>query len=312
MLMPFKDPYVSRVVSRMSDPDLLQLIDRAYCKLQDPPTLDYPPNAARLRDLFPTLQGARWAVFETLREYRPHAIIDGAHATSLMDGMRAETSPTGIEILAATEKRGRDENNDRIALHTGIDFAAVIDGMGHGIGPGKAARILAEELLERPHRTNTAAELARARMETELQGKGACFASARLELEINNTWTLDRDRKGDCRVSIIDPLCSVISETEDQSSGPQPTNAVHAYWQMPHENFPPVTNLSPGTIIMLTSDGVHKIVSPREFAETMLRPEMGNVERALEKLSKVLTERGYDNTSIVLMRIPRDPSTGSG
>lgn len=302
------DPYVEHVLRNVPDGDLPDFADRLYAKLTDKPTwpFDAPPHVFRV--FLVGVPGIHAAIESLLAEEAQKIILDGSAAQNYF----ATTTPTGVEIVAATDKGGRsNENEDRVAIHMGTDFSAVIDGIGGYESAGPSATILADALLRRPLQTKHAAVKAQARMQNELGRGGACYACARLTLD-GNTWTLHRDRKGDCRVSTIDPHSfTVFSQTKDESNYGVLSNAVETLREMSTTTPDPLVNIAKGTIVLLTSDGVHKKAAPEECASILARVN-GDLQRAVMEIWQVLAPRMTDHRSIVLMRVPRDPSAGSG
>ncbi len=305
MFTPEEDSYVDTFLKGIPDDDLLDFADRLYAKLSDQPT--WPINATPevLRAFLPGIPGICAAIESLLTEDPQKIILDSS------PGLRhfATKTKTGVEIVAATDKGGRPykENEDRIAIHIGTDFAAVIDGIGGYDTAGRSATILADALLKRPHETARGARRAQERIRRELKRGGACYASARLTREPEGTWTLHRDRKGDCRVSTIDPHSfEITSQTDDEvDEGGILSNAVEALRVMQETPPDPLFDLSKGTIVLLTSDGVHKKVTLEECA-AIIGAAHEDIRKAMEDIWNILTPRMTDHRSIVLMRVPRD------
>lgn len=131
---------------------------------------------------------------------RPSEILDGKGARSLKESMRLYRSLSGHAIVAATDIGDpfcHTENEDRVAIHSGADFAAVIDGISGQWRQGDAVKIanaLGEAFLSEPADALKAVSQAQGTMQSlgVHKGDGACFISGRVIMKEKGEKFLDR------------------------------------------------------------------------------------------------------------------------
>lgn len=215
-------------------------------------------------------------------------ILDGNEAKDLKDSARIYELASGGRVIAGTDNGvGYDHNEDRVVIVRGVkgvNFVAVVDGMGGSENGEGAAKILAQYLSQSPENITSAVDDARSAMERQGIGQGgAVFISARLRVESNEKF-LDIYQSGDAKLIIIKRDGAVSFQSVDQSSAQDLVNqgkllpdqalydssrnytqAVSANDGIQLESYK--KKVETGDMVLLMSDGISDNFTAEEIAE---------------------------------------------
>lgn len=148
-------------------------------------------------------------------------VIGEQESPSLSESAEQYLTGHGIVITAATDvgiDTGKSRNEDRIAINSRSNMAAVVDGIGGAEKGDEFADCLAHGLATFPDDMPTAMEYAKQAAIRRLchAFAGACFASARIDMD-GPFPTVTAYRRGDVRSALLSPSYDILSESSDES-----------------------------------------------------------------------------------------------
>jgi|GEM_PF-6801695 len=249
------------------------------------------------------------------RQFRG-TVLTGEGMATLADGIYNFTTPTGINISAATHQgyNYKDRNEDRIAIHPELELAAVIDGVGGDAGQGDAAAdCVASGLLDSPEDLAKAQDMIRSLLVSRDVHGGACVMGLRFRMTPDGGRFVDPIfQSGDPRLIVVEDgaiafetddddfvqgLVSAGAITEDQALYHPQRNIVCDYFKARGKNFsqyePQIVR--PGSRWIIVDDGVTCNLTTHEIVQ---ETNGKTPSEAIRALSGILTQRMLQAESI--------------
>ncbi len=200
-------------------------LDEAYRVLGHTGTSITVDTEELQQEIWLDIDKRRGALEKVLLERSTQVILDGGTAATLFESMREYMTPSGIRITVATDRgvnrypgSPQKPNEDRIVIDTGVDFAAVIDGVGGHADGDKAAHILAESMQRTRGEIPTSVSTMQERMVVEHVDPmaGACFVNAQVIWDLDGNPSLNAMQAGDVRLLVLNENNTVAFESSDE------------------------------------------------------------------------------------------------